>query len=247
MIKSLNDVQGYVKQKKLEATLNQSFNKCQINSPKNTFYSIAKINKFCLSGMDFSYDNYYNFLSKEFPEFDKFSLYLKSKVDFWKTKDNAIVEKDALIYLLKKFVIDPIDGKLSELETKDMLQKRFPDYTITEPTPEEDMEECFDFRLDNGTTCFYIQHKPKSFFYKLNDRTKFSFIKIKKAAYKHKRAIFFTKKERGEVYFYNRSKANNTKMVFTPLNKFLVDTLQQDQINRLSQTIFQRVLIHIIK
>lgn len=241
MVKSIQEVNSYVIKNKLERKLNSSFNKAHINSPKITFYSVEKINKFCLTGQALTYQNYYDFLSAEFPDFPKFSVYLKAKVDYWKTKEPDINEHDALIYLLKKFVVDPIDGKISELETKQIIAKRFPDFSITEPTPEEDMRECFDFKLDNGSVCFYFQHKPKSFFYNLKERTKFSFYKVKKASERYNKPIFFTKKERGTVYIYLRSKKDKNKVSFIPLKDFLIEHLSQTNIQLLSKRSFERI------
>lgn len=246
MIRSIYEVKDYVANNGLERTLNASFNRCHINSPKVTFYSVEKINRFCLLGLTLDYENYYNFLSEQFPAYPKFSAYLKDKVDYWKSKDESIDENDALVYLMKKFIVDPIDGKISELETKQIIEARYPNFTVTEPTPEEDMRECFDFKLDNGSVSFFFQHKPKSFFYNLKERTKHSFLKVERAAYKHQRPIFFTKKEKGKVFVYIRNKNNKNAMTFIPIEEFHIDVLAQSDIDKLARLSFKRVRSSII-
>lgn len=239
-INSLQDVEKYVKKNKLEKKFNSSFNRHEINNPRITFYSVAMINKFCQRNEALNYDNYYAFLSEEFNLYDKFSSYLKEKVQYWQNKDPSISKYDGLIYLLKKFVIDPVNGKVSEIETKKMFFRRFKGYTIEEPTPEEDMRECFDFKVYNKERIFYFQHKPASFFYGLKDRTKPSFKKVKKASEKYRKPIFFTKKERGKVWVYIRSKTNKN-VIFMELNKFKIDILNQSQIDYLAKETMSRI------
>lgn len=249
-IKSLDDVVKYVNKNKLEKRLNVSFNACSINKPSNTFYSIEKIKKFVDTKSEIDYQNYYVFLSKEFPGYDKFSDYLRDKVRFWKEKnkthrtvkfDEKITNDDLVIYLLKKFVIDPVNGRLAEIRTMNALKERFPNFKITEPTPEEDSRECFDFKLTNGSITFYFQHKPEKFFTGLKSRTMNSFMKIKNASIKYKKPIFLTKESyRNTIQVYIRNKSNSG-MKFVKLQDFSIESLNQEQINGLATKSFERI------
>lgn len=250
LIKSLDDVIPYVKKNKLEKRLNSSFNTCHINKPANTFYSIQKMKKFVELNKEVTFKNYYDFLSNEFPKYNKFTDYLKDKVAFWRRMDenqqkvkldDKITDNDLLIYLLKKFVTDPVRGRLEEIRTLVILQKRFPDFTITEPTPFEDMRECFDFKLTNGQITFYFQHKPELFFKGLKTTTRRSFLKVKNAAERYKHPIFFTKEfYNNTIQIYIRNKQNKG-VKFVKVNDFPIEMLTQEQINTLSFKTLNRI------
>lgn len=202
----LSEINDYVKTMSLEKKYNQSFNYRQINSPKTTFYSVEKINKFLDTNKKINYGEYYIFLNNEFmPKFQNFKEYLMHIVDIWKYReiDFNIDKDEALIYLAKKFIIDPINGKINELNAKKNIikefNKSFTNFNIEEPTPEQDMIECWDFKIFNNNITFYIQLKPNSFFYSLDKNSNFSFNKIKKSIEKNKIPIFLAKFENNKL------------------------------------------------
>ncbi len=96
----LSEINDYVKINSLEKKYNASFNYRQINSPKTTFYSVEKINKFLLTNKELNYGEYYMFLNKEFnPKFQNFKEYLTHIVNIWihREKDFNINKEEALI------------------------------------------------------------------------------------------------------------------------------------------------------
>lgn len=228
---TFTEIENYIKNNKLERKYNGSFNHRYINSPKTTFYSVEKMDKFIETKNNLSYAQYYQFLSKEFKseKFNNFKDYLKNIVDIWQKRetDFNIDKEEALYYLAKKFIIDPVNGKRSELLSKislmNTINKYFQGFSIIEPTPEEDMKDCWDFKLNNGELTFYLQNKPDSFFKGLTTRTKNSINKIRKASIQNNHPIFLSrynsKKRECEVCL-----PENKTYSFQPLSNLKLST-----------------------
>ena len=227
----LSEINNYIKQNKLERKYNGSFNKNRINSPKTTFYSVEKMDNFLSTDESLSYGKYYQFLSETFQSdgYSNFKEYLEEITNVWKKreKDFEINKDEALYYLAKKFIIDPVNGKYSELlskaSLKESIDKNLQDFSISEPTPEEDMKDCWDFKLNNENLTFYVQNKPNSFFRGLNNRTKNSVNKIRAASIKNNHPIFLSR--------YNEQKGecevclpNNGSYSFQPLSNLKLST-----------------------
>lgn len=236
----LSEIEEYIIKNNIQKKYNYSLNKNGINSASNTFYSAKEIEIFFNNNIDsFSYINYYNFLSKSISKGKPFLEYLKEKVDDWMKIDENINKKDAIAYLLKVFVIDPVNGKEEEVFLKESLKKRFPQFTIIEPTPNQDYKECWDLKLKSKEIEFCIQHKPKSFFYAINTTAKNSFNKIKKASINYNNDIFLTKiSDLGQIEFYIRDKNKKNQCNFVSLNNFKVENLKQNQIKKLAKKTF---------
>jgi hypothetical protein len=238
----LSEIKSFVFKNNLEKKCNRSLNYYQINTPKNTFYSGLEIDIFSKKGSNLSYLNYYQHLSKKYDDNNSFIDYLGSKCDKWIQNDPTLNKREALAYLLKIFVINPVDGKVKELNVKNKIKEIFKDYQITEPTPQQDVEECWDLKVSNGNINFYLQVKPNSFFKALNTTSKQSLIKIDKAAKKHKKAIFLTNENNGEVNVYIRDIKQKDKCRFIKLKDFQVGKLNQDSINSLSEKTFLNII-----
>lgn len=104
------------------------------------------------------------------PEYILKQAYILSKRD-----NNSYPIKDYYDYIVKKLIIDTMDGSKRELEVKELFEKH--GYTCTEPTFEQDTKEGVDkFLYKDGVLKYIIQVKPHTFFignYKqdlINDR-----------------------------------------------------------------------------
>lgn len=177
-----------------ERAFNASFNSSRINDPNTSFMSSEMVGLFMVEhGLEkISYENYYAFLSDRF-EMD-FKDYADMLTKHWLTIDPTINENTASEYLIKKFITDPVDGCLSELEVQLALEKAYGKENVIHSTPQQDIDECWDFEVndtDNGFK-FRVQHKPASFYYGLNGTTKNSFFKIKRASNKTDIPYFFS-------------------------------------------------------
>ncbi len=252
----LTEVKQYVRENNLERTYNESMNRKQINSPKNIFSSSKMIDDFFKS-LDFSiegdidkeinekitYDGYYKFLSEQFPEYGHFSSFLQEKAQKWMRMepDNLIKEYDAVIYLLNVFVVSPVNGKIKELIVEKKIRKTFNCFTISNPTPEEDIDECWDLKVENKDITFFLQVKNSNFFRGLKGTSQRSFVKIEKASYEYEQPIFFVTEEQGKVVILLGNKYDDYNTRFIPIDKFNVSNMSQDDIANLSEKTFQMV------
>ena len=244
----LSEIEKYVKINGLEKVYNKSLNKNKINAARNSFYSVRMVDDFLKTGAFVSFINYYNYLSSRFTNHEGFISYLQEKAIRWVQLENnghsepIINEKDATIYLLKIFVINPIKGRIKEDNVENKIKKVFSDLTLSHPTPEEDQEECWDLKLEKDGIEFYIQTKPYSFFASLDSTSKDSFLKIKNASEKYNLPIFLVSEKQGKVYLYIREKGTqDNNCIFLPLTKFRYDLLDQEQINTLASKTFDNI------
>lgn len=216
-----------IKNNKSIERLNKSFNYNGINNPKISFYSIEMIKKFMNLKTEVNYENYYNFLNNIL-DFDNL---LNKLVAIWRERNSKIFREDLKIplnmlsndiylrnYLIKKFVIDPIDGILIEKGFNESLKIFFKNYAFIEPTPEQDANECFDIKLINEFNSFSFQVKPKSFFVGLKNKktVMHSLSKIESASKKYKNPIFLVQYDGKD---YRVLVLNKTGFVFKKIDK----------------------------
>lgn len=239
----LSTIKEYIKKNKLEAKYNESFNKNKINDPKKTFYSAYVADEFFQAGGRLEYKNYYDFLSKKiYPNQEsQFIDYLKNLSETWCKKDKNLNKRDSTIYLIKQFVINPIDGKIKENLVLSKIQEHFPSFETRTPTKEEDSNECWDIKIIKGDDFFCLQVKPNSFFNSLKTTSKYSFEKINKAAKKYNNPIFLVKEYTGNIYIYIRDVNNKSNNHFINLKDFKIELLNQKQIKLLSENTFNNV------
>lgn len=247
----LTEIKEYIQKNRLEQTYNQSLNSHKINSVNNMFSSSKMIDEFFRSvnfnmnnniqkeiNEKVSYIKYYQFLNTKFSEFGHFSAFLKEKAEAWQLLDPKINVNDAVYYLLNVFVVSPVDGKIKEIKVEKKVREIFHDYKIESPTPEEDLEQCWDLRVSKNHISFYLQVKARNFFKGLSHRSKYSFLKIEKAAKKYELPIFFVKEDFGNIVINLEDEIHDNKSEFIPLTDFSVEGLTQDEIFELSMDIF---------
>lgn len=215
----LLQVKRLVKNQNLEYKFNGSFNKFGINDPKRSFMSIKEIKEFLSLGDEVNYQNYYAYLCASVDFENKLALL----IDYWASKDLKVSYKkeQAKIYLFKKFVIDPVDGIQLELEALNEIKLVFPDFEITESTYQEDIEQCFDYKLKYGKYFFSFQVKPYSFFGGLKSKVKNTYnslVKIIKANKKFGNNIFILTKLSNGKFAVSVVKENH--VYFTSLENF---------------------------
>lgn len=234
----------------MERQYNQSLNSNKINSVSNMFSSSKMIDKFFrsvgfnMNNVDseikekISYISYYKFLSEEFKDYGHFSAYLKEIADDWKRKDNNIDVNDAVYYLLNVFVVSPVEGKIKEIQVEKKVRETFKDFKVTNPTAEQDIEECWDLKVSNDDITFYLQVKTRNFFYGLKRTSKYSFYKIEKAANRYNLPIFFVKEDFGKIMINLPSEVNHNETEFIEIQDFDFDSYTQDEIEQLADDTF---------
>jgi hypothetical protein len=237
----LNEIKNFIKENNIEKKYNESLNYNKINSIKNSFFSSELVSDFYETNQEMSYINYYYYLSEKINNNEHFIKYLDKKTDEWLNKDNKLDKKEAMAYLLKTFVINPVDGKLKEISVKNKIKEKFSNFSIAEPTGKQDVEECWDLKIFNENICFYLQVKPQSFFNSIKGTSKHSFQKIQNASIKYDNPIFLTNEKQEEVYIYIRDKKNFNKCKFIPLSNFKIENLNQDKIKLLANTTFKNI------
>lgn len=205
--------------------LNFSFNFYKINSPHLSFYTQKYVQLFkqedlssCKTKKDM-YISFSKFLSERLKADNVFLRNEKNVFEYFenKTKHWILVcpEKefsfeDRFIYIIKKFIVDSINGLITE-EIFYRKIKNIYKLDIIKTTPEEDAKECVDFFINlKGIKCGF-QVKPKSFFYGIKtERTKNSLNKIKVAFEKYKNPLFFLYIEKKQIYFVVRDKRKDS-------------------------------------
>lgn len=196
--------------------LNTSFNLHGINNSKTTFFVFNYIPKFketyidlnCSSSMEY-YLLFFNFLEKQLLKEKKIKnsliLFFEKIADYWDNIDREVdVGVDIrFLYLIKKFIINSLDGFLREEHFFKELSK----YTKVEKTSlYEDNELCIDFKLYKNGICLGVQIKPISFFKGIKGNSKNSFYKIYKATLYHKKPLFLVSVEENNISFLIRNK-----------------------------------------
>jgi hypothetical protein len=201
--------------------LNHSFNLKEINNPHKSFYTqkyVQLFKKEDLSSFKSKTELYISFSKFLSEQLNKDNLFLRNEKNVFeyfknKAKHWALVceEKnfsieDRFIYIIKKFIIDSINGLITE-ETFYRKIKNIYKLNITKTTPEEDAKECVDFFIDlNGIKCGF-QVKPKSFFYGIKKgTTQKSLKKIHTAFEQYKNPLFLLYIENKNIYFVIRDK-----------------------------------------
>lgn len=240
----LSEIKNFIKLNNFEKEYNSSLNYNKINSPINTFYSSEKIKCFenSLENIDnLNYINYYKYLTKEFNPDCGFVKYLEKKAEDWILKYPKIEKNKAIVYLLKMFIINPIDGRLKEISVKKKIKERFPNFNVIEPNGKQDTDECWDLKIENKFTYFCMQVKPYSFFNSLNSTSQYSFLKIKNASENYNNPIFLVSEKNGTIDIYIRDLENKNNCSFVSLNDFKIENLKQEEINLLSRKTFENI------
>lgn len=250
----LYEIKEYVKKNRIESIYNGSMNTHGINSVKNMFSSSQSISDFLIS-VNFlhngdmttelkklSYEDYYKFLSERSYGYSDFKDYLSHIAADWILSDYNINKNDAVIYLLNVFVVGQIDGKIKEIKTELSIKSAFIGYKVENPTPEQDLNECWDLKVSGEEICFYLQVKSKYFFHGLGKRTKYSFLKIKKASKTYSLPIYFVLVDGDNISVCTISKDNKNKTEFVSLKEMAFKTLNQDKIISLSKDIFNTLM-----
>lgn len=250
----LNEINEYVRSNKLDQKYNESLNSNKINSVDNMFSSAKMVDSF-FNSVGFlmhnnidkeieekvSYQKYYTFLNQKFAKHGTFSNFLKDIAENWRLKDSRVDINEAVYYLINLFVISPINGKIKEIKVEKKVRNIFKGYTITNPTPEQDIDECWDLKVHNDQIEIYIQVKTSNFFYGLKRSSKYSFFKIERAAKKYDLPIFFVKEDNNEILLLTSSPEYADETVFTKLEDFDFKSMSQQSIDELSNETFKDV------
>lgn len=210
--------------------LNKSFNDNHINSPKVTFLVFGYLHKFKNSYIDIGttstneyYLLFYNFLEKTLLQEKKIKKslisYFEGIAEYWDDKDRIydIGKEIRFIYLIKKFIINSLDGFFRE----EYFYKELSKYIKVEKTNlYEDNDLCIDFKLKKNDLCIGVQIKPKTFFIGIKENAKDSFFKIYKATLYNKKPLFLVSVDDGKIQFLIRDK-NSLSYKFINSETFL--------------------------
>lgn len=248
----LTEIKPYIIQKGIERQYNQSLNSHRINSVDNMFSSSDKIDLFFRSAQfnmhsnieneikeKISYQKYYQFLSNEFKEYGHFSAYLERKAKAWLEKDPSLNLDDAVLYLLNVFVVSPVQGKIKEIKVEKKVREVFKNFSIANPTPEEDIEKCWDLKVYNNDISFYLQVKTRNFFYGLRKTSRHSFYKIEKAAKRYELPIFFVKEDNGKILMNLVGLDNDDITEFVELTDLDFESMNQNELYDLAFDTFK--------
>lgn len=229
-------------------SLNTSFNKHRINDPRKTFLSTAYVQDFRKTGTRIGYSEYYDFVSAKLGVgADQF---FEKIAEEWTSVDKQNPEgvQDRLVYLVKKFIINALDGLFLEQDVKTVFGA-YRSIHVSGVSPEDDINKCVDMKLTSSetNTVLYIQVKPVSFFCSYKTTSSRSLEKISRASSHYKVANFLAgiNRKTGDATIVVRNRGSQYGCRFidskTFCNLFYAKT-PQESIFRLSQETFYRLL-----
>lgn len=146
--------------KKREAVLNNSFNKCEVNSPKNTkFLSSRLAIDFYKSGYPKELLSFFIF-HEEWLKINNFwenmQEFFRHLIDSW--NDPEIPEREKMVFIWNVFILRTFEGIRIESAFEDCV--RFGGFEIKHSSENQDINLGIDFE----TSLYYFQLKPASFF-----------------------------------------------------------------------------------
>ena len=149
---------------KNESVVNDSFNKCMINSPGRCgFASSAVAIDFFNAGMKFHELDFFTFHIQWFAKRNQtMENFIEERLRQWR-RDQSIDDEIKKRYIFDVFITRTFNGINSERKFFNFISSLVD--KVRHATVEEDIDSHFDFKIAKNGSIFYIQLKPASFIY----------------------------------------------------------------------------------